>query len=144
MQEQHRQASSMLPAPSELRRCSRSPGCPGLYSGSEGCICMHVCVSSPCSVVPRRMWLFLRCLPLQCCCCRRFWPSHVRSSAAELPHSVRRPTQWSVGMLGCQEDAECVSNVCDLWPCRHTRAQGNFRLRHVITFAEYNIFLRLF
>ena len=45
--------------------------------------------------------------------------------AAELPHTARGPAQWSAGMLGVQEGAVFVPNVCGLWPCRHTRAQGN-------------------
>jgi hypothetical protein len=101
---------------------------------------MHVCVSGPCGgVVPRRVVLAVLG-SFKCCCCRRFVALHVRFSAVELPHSARGSAQWLVGMLGGQEAAGCVPNVCDLWPCRHTRAQGYSRLRHVITFAQYNIF----
>ena len=84
-------------------------------SQEECCACM--CVSPVPVVWCRAAWFFSLCLLHSFpCCCRRFWPLHVLTSAAELPPSAGGPGQCSEGMLGGQEAAGCAPTVSD--PCR--------------------------
>ena len=120
-----------------IRRCQASGGAvvdrldsrAWIRGRKDASVCMCAC---PVHVVwCRFVSLFSLCLLLQMRLLSSVWGFPCTRFAAELPHTARGPAQWSAGMLGGQEGAGFVPNVCDLWPCRHTRAQGNSRLRHM-------------